>query len=136
MFSRACSKMHCQSCTQIFQRPESLRKLFRISLDINCCDQQPCRAPDDDEKLVFFQDEVPVDIPHVCICILWPVQCRGLETPPEVSPSLHVPKGEHCTHSISSLGFGLYLSQVKAQEIVCGSLKPGISPVHLYKFSK
>lgn len=74
----------------------------------------------------------------MCVCILWPVQYRGLETYPEVSPSLHIPEGEHCTHSISSTGFWTMSkpSQGSGLDIVCSSLKPGVSAVHLYKFSK
>lgn len=74
----------------------------------------------------------------MCICILWPVQYRGLETHPQVSPSLHVPEGEHCSHSISSPGFWTVskTSEGSGLNIVGTSLKPGISAVRLYKFSK
>lgn len=102
MFSRARSKVQSVLYSVISVAWKSQKTLSRISLGVNCSDKQLCRAPDDPEKFVFLQDEVPVDIPHVCVCILWAVQCRGLETPPQVSPSLHVPEGEHCTHSISS----------------------------------
>lgn len=94
MLSRAPDEVQSQSFTQIFQGPENPRTQCSECSYYNCFQHGLAVLHMISKSLsVFFQNEVPLDIPHVCICIFWPVQYRSMETYPEVYSSLHITKG-------------------------------------------